>query len=94
MITPEIITRDESRGLTFFIAELQTDKTYAVFSIFDIEASENKAATLEFIGGSVNEALEAMKIALRPQKKSKDTSATEDEEEQNAPSKRKRISVP
>lgn len=96
MINPDIITRDDSRGVTYFIGELQEGKTYAIFSLYDMDALENNAARLEYIGGSVEEALEAIKIALRPEKIKKKAAAASDTDEAVAPSapvKRKRTAA-
>lgn len=89
MIRPEIITRDDSKGLTYFIAELQEGKTYALFSLFDDEAAQNMPAKMEFVGESVDNILNAMKIAFKED--AKVSKAVKSDAAEAAPAKRKRI---
>lgn len=80
MIRPEIITRDDARGLTYFVAELRED-AFALFSLFDSEAADGQAATLEIVGASIDEIFKAMKDAFREQARSKNGAQPSDEDE-------------
>lgn len=96
VINVDIITRDESEGVTYFVGELKEGEYYGLFSLYDLDAADNLAATLEFVAESPDKVMELLKVALRERVKGakKSTPATDSEEQSDdKPARRKRIAA-